>query len=227
MAFPAWVPARGCTGEASTGSKALMAWAMAEGLTDTNMGIYNCRAVRGDHDLSMHAEGRAGDHGVKTIAKGNRLIQRLRPHAVQLGIQCMIFNRRIWSAKSPGKTGRAYTGAAPHRDHAHIELTWAAAKRLTIATIKAVLGGKARIPAQRSKARHPAGSRTLRQGMRGADVRSLQRRLQRWNAPNLEPDGIFGPHTARVVRRFKVTHGLPDDAVMGMNAWVALRKALA
>jgi hypothetical protein len=57
---------------------------------------------------------------------------------------------------------------------------------------------------------------TLRQGSRGEDVRSLQRRL------GINADGIFGPQTAAAVRDFQTKTGLSADSIVGKNTWSAL-----
>lgn len=54
----------------------------------------------------------------------------------RLGIQYVIWNKRIWNARSGWK---AYTGASPHTDHVHISLSWDGAfKRTSWWTGKAV-----------------------------------------------------------------------------------------
>jgi len=77
----------------------------------------------------------------------------------------------------------------------------------------------------RRRARRPSrryftadlGARGLRRGMRGRDVRTLQRLL------GLPPDGDFGARTARVARRFQRQAGLDADGRVGP----ATRQALA
>lgn len=61
------------------------------------------------------------------------------------------------------------------------------------------------------------GARSLKRGMRGRDVRTLQRLL------TLTPDGEFGRATARAVRRFQDQAGVKADGRVGR----ATRRALA
>ena len=60
-------------------------------------------------------------------------------------------------------------------------------------------------------------NRTLREGMSGGDVTQLQIRVAGWVASgeNLSLDGVFGPATARAVKRFKQAYGLNADSVAG------------
>src|SRR5215211_5097348 len=141
MAFATWAPARRCTGSATPGARSLMKWILDNFKDASSAGIYNCRTVRGGSDTSLHAEGRALDVHFpgKGHKDGHKLVQLLRPIASKLGIQEMIFDRTIWSARSPGKAGRRYTGVNPHFDHVHIGLTRKAGQKLNLATIKALL----------------------------------------------------------------------------------------
>jgi zinc D-Ala-D-Ala carboxypeptidase len=63
-------------------------------------------------------------------------------------------------------------------------------------------------------------SRTLQQGMTGADVKELQIRVAGWAADSASQtyvavDGDFGPGTAAAVRRFQSAYGLGVDGVAG------------
>lgn len=151
MAFSTWTPADHCTGGAGAGAKVFMRWATTTFPTARNLGIYNCRSVRGGSSFSAHAEGRACDIGWpeqngKGGPEGHSFVELLRPVASLMGIDAIIYDRTIWSAKSPGPAGRPYTGSADHYDHTHVELTRAAGAGLTLGTILAALHGSVPAP---------------------------------------------------------------------------------
>lgn len=221
MRFPAWEQPSRCTGGPQPGAVALMAFFVEEygDLGGFNLGIYNCRAARGSSTLSAHGEGRACDCGFPVgDPDGDAWVKRLLPSVGKLGVQAIIYERVIYSAKSPG--GRPYPGLVPHWDHSHVELTREAAQHLTLATIRAVLNPAPRKP----------GERPLRIGMKGADVRWLQNRLRHELPrahPNLTADGYFGPRTKtavlRLERALKPRHSqLVVDGVVGNLTWVLL-----
>jgi murein DD-endopeptidase MepM/ murein hydrolase activator NlpD len=69
------------------------------------------------------------------------------------------------------------------------------------------------------------GTRTLRRGARGADVRVLQQLLGRLRFPTAV-DGMFGPGTERQVRGWeRSVHALVDGVVTRSQAAVMLRRA--
>lgn len=144
MTFPAYEPAGAkCSGVAQPGVVAFMRWAVEDyGREASNLGIYNCRTVRGSTVRSVHGEGRAGDVGFPGVAAqaGTDLLNLLLPHVGELGIQLIIWNRRSWSAKKP--TSAVYRGVSPHTDHLHIEFTWNAARTLTQDRVRVIVGGR-------------------------------------------------------------------------------------
>ena len=212
MGFPVWQGATQCSGSAQPGAQALMRWIIEEfgDKGAQNWGIYNCRTVRGGATTSLHGEGRALDVGFPVgDPDGDRLLKRLLKAPGRLGIQAIIYERKIYSAKSPG--GRYYTGVAPHYDHLHIELTWEAARNLTYATCKQVL----------TKKKRRAGSRSLQKGSKGADVRWVQRKL------GLTVDGIYGDKTLAAVKKYEADYNkrfpnrkqLKADGKVGRLTW--------
>src|SRR5436190_14422574 len=86
-------------------------------------GIYNCRPVRGGKTLSLHGEGRAVDWYRKAsdpaeAAEAQRIIDwplatdadgNERALARRMGIQEIIYNRQIWSARKPTEGFRTYS----------------------------------------------------------------------------------------------------------------------
>ena len=64
-------------------------------------------------------------------------------------------------------------------------------------------------------------SRTLKQGMRGADVTQLQIRVGGYPgyAAVLAVDGVFGAKTKSAVARFQSAYGLASDGVAGTNTY--------
>ena len=57
---------------------------------------------------------------------------------------------------------------------------------------------------------------TLRKGSKGADVVLLQQKL------GIKADGIFGPATEEMVKRFQSAHGCTPDGIVGPHTWEAL-----
>lgn len=143
MNFAAWQKATGCTSGPEPGATALAEVLLQQYPEGWSGGIFNCRKVRGSSQPSMHGEGRAFDLmlpvvGGKGHPVGHEIVARLGAVGVTLGVQCIIFDRKIWSARSP--QGRPYTGVHPHYDHLHIELTREAARRLTAVEVSRILG---------------------------------------------------------------------------------------
>lgn len=66
-----------------------------------------------------------------------------------------------------------------------------------------------------------AATESLKQGSRGPLVVELQRKLE------IAADGVFGPQTARAVRRYQARNGLAVDGVVGPQTAGALGLSLA
>ena len=63
--------------------------------------------------------------------------------------------------------------------------------------------------------------RTLRRGMRGEDVKRVQREI---GMPAADQDGIFGPKTERAVRAFQQKAGIQVDGLVGQQTQSAILK---
>lgn len=146
MPWASYEYARGCTGAAKPGAVALMAWINKNYPKSKNWGIYSCRIIPGTNSMSLHGEGRALDVGYEVVdGKGNpdgyRLFSHLKVHALELGIQGIIWDRRISTNRGDN---RPYSGGpdltAAHVNHLHIELTNAAARTLTPSKIASIMG---------------------------------------------------------------------------------------
>jgi len=211
-----------------------------------SLGIYACREVRGASSLSMHACGRATDLAVPVDAAGHAVayefLRRVANHPSRLGVQYVIFNRTHWSAvRDPA--GEPYRGVHPHYDHIHLELTPAAASKLTLATIREVLGSSVTVPVPPPS---PEGvldvlpvlnfSRVTRSsstwvGSRAKpnnNVRALQGLLAALGAYSGNLDGIGGPLTKAAVGtvQARFATGRPSspsvpDYVVGDKTWRA------
>lgn len=57
---------------------------------------------------------------------------------------------------------------------------------------------------------------TLKKGSRGAEVKTLQQKL------NLVADGIFGSLTEEAVKEFQKNNGLTVDGIVGQKTWEKL-----
>ena len=73
------------------------------------------------------------------------------------------------------------------------------------------------------------GSRLLKHGMSGADVKVLQELLLQlgYSLPKYGADGIYGTETESAVKAFQANEGLEIDGKYGDQAHVALRAAVA
>ena len=97
-------------------------------------GIYNNRNIAGTSTKSLHAEGRALDIGLdvrkpaeKTVGDG--LFQIFVDTATLAGFEEIIWNRQIWSTRTPQI--HHYSGHSPHTDHVHVGFTRPASQQTT------------------------------------------------------------------------------------------------
>jgi hypothetical protein len=137
-----YTPQQRCSPTAKRGTTAFANMLLRTYRSSTSLGIVRSCGIGG---TSEHKEGRAFDWGVsihsaadrravnsvmrwllKTDKFGNRYAMARR-----LGIQYMIWNRRIWGSYSASSGWRRYTGASPHTDHVHFSLSWKGARKKT------------------------------------------------------------------------------------------------
>lgn len=239
--FAPWQGARSCTGSVAPGARVFLAWALENFAPPMRSGgIYNCRTVVGGSTTSIHGEGRAIDLMLPTSggrpteeskAIGYEIVELLGRNGLELGIQCIIWDRTIWSALSPN--GRVYTGTHPHYDHLHIELDRNAAQTLTLAKIREVTGkfpteapSTPTVPAPTPPAPRPCDAQVFRRGDTGTCVRELQTALGKHGA-RIVVDGIFGPATDQAVKAFQGAKRIAVDGIVGPVTWRELKKAPA
>jgi hypothetical protein len=86
---------------------------------------------------SEHCECGACDFFTSVYAKGRPVFEWAAKNADALGVQSVIFWRRVRGFGNP--TERDYTGPSPHTDHVHIGLNRAARRELTEAKVRALL----------------------------------------------------------------------------------------
>ena len=205
MNWAVWEKAVRCSGRPMPGALALYSWLQSRWPAGHSMGIYNCRPVRGRQSMSVHSEGRAVDfgmpvHGGRAHPQGVEIVRALGAEGDRWGVQAVIWDRRIWSRRSP--EGRPYNGVNPHIDHLHIELNRRGALSLTVDDLGGLPSGPVRP--------------TVRRGDRGPHVEVLQ------GLVGVAADGIFGPKTEQAVRMFQQRRGLVVDGVVGRMTWAAL-----
>ena len=125
-------------------------------------------------------------------------------------LQVGLLARGLYHGPIDGITGPA-TQKAIRRLQAHARIT-----------VDGVVGPKTR-RALGLFARHRLGSRTLKTGVTGWDVASLQFQLAEHGFPSGSFDGVFGPHIEAAVSRFQKWAGLEPDGIAGPATVRALK----
>ena len=228
----AYVGAKSCTSGPQPGAWGAMDYFLSayKSKGGVNTGIYNCRSVRGGRTTSLHGEGRAADFGIRpySASYGTALAKALVAYSKELGIQCVIWNRGIWSSSYPHSGFRRYNGVASHTDHIHVEFTWARAKAGRAETAKhfaKVLGGvkpgDVKIGGGGGSSsptyKTVSGSTPLvKLYHKGEPVKRVQK------AVGVKADGYYGPDTVRAVKAYQKKHGLSADGIVGDKTWAAI-----
>lgn len=227
----AYVGAKSCTSGPQPGAWGAMDYFLSayKSKGGVNTGIYNCRSVRGGRTTSLHGEGRAADFGIRPYSAGygTALAKALVAYSKELGIQCVIWNRGIWSSSYPHSGFRRYNGVASHTDHIHVEFTWARAKAGRAETAKhfaKVLGGvkpgDVKIGGGGSSSptyKTVSGSTPLvKLYHKGEPVKRIQK------AVGVRADGYYGPDTVKAVKAFQKAHKLDADGIVGDKTWAAI-----
>lgn len=198
--YNGYVGAKACTSGPSTGARGLMSWFLAKYADDggLNAGIYNCRSIRGGKTNSLHGEGRAADLAIRPYRAGygTALADLLRLHSRELGIQCVIWNRKIWSGYYDD--WRTYAGSNPHVDHLHVELSWKSANMSQddmIDLLEKVLGDKVDGEVPKTPA-NPEAPKDLWQNSKNSksDNAAIARLLNSLGYEAGVPDGVNGAY---------------------------------
>lgn len=152
-----------------------------------------------DCDVNLLGTGnQTGSNGEVLAMRGLIAEFQKQPQAQLWIFQRQISNRDI----GPWKV-RPYTGPSPHDHHCHFQSKQSQETRPYTGEIAQAVNAK---PAS-------AGSRTLKTGSTGEDVRYLQRWL------GIESDGWFGARTKAKVIRYQTMRGITADGVVGPRTW--------
>ena len=224
----AYVGARSCTSGPQPGAWGaldyyLSAYKSKGAVSD---GIYNCRSVRGGRTTSIHGEGRAIDMGVRPASQSwaTALANAIVAMSKELGVQCVIWNRRIWSSAYPHSGWRAYHGVDPHTLHLHVELTWASARQGRAEAAKKwakVLGGikpgDVKIGGGGGSSNtyvEIKGDQLIKLYTKGEPVKNWQKRALGYTGK--AADGYFGPDSVADTKKLQKQIGLKGKDVDGM-----------
>jgi peptidoglycan hydrolase-like protein with peptidoglycan-binding domain len=97
-------------------------------------------------------------------------------------------------------------------------------KIMMIAAMAVVVPGTVASDAVAAKATK-FGQRTMRPGMKGQDVETLQQNLARLGF-NIPADGEYGPQTMSAVKKFQKTEALPVNGMFSRHDALVLRKVV-
>lgn len=135
-----WLGEESCSGGIEPGATVVSDYVEAWFPQVSYIGGYSCRPINGDGSTaSVHATGRALDIFIPLAAGdqadndlGDPLANWFIENAEHIGIQYVIWDRWTWGAYAdPGEKDGYYSGAHPHHDHLHVELSVEAAAQGT------------------------------------------------------------------------------------------------
>lgn len=143
-------------------------------------------------------------------------------HAIAVGCPDLAPSaaRQVTSLRA-GRNGLRSNGRDRHAGLGLPVTTWER-YRAAKAAAAAPKPAPAPAPAPSHARRHAPGSRTLRVGLRGDDVKTLQRFL---GLP-VGRTGLFGIKTRAKVRAYQKMRGLYVDGIVGRQTWAPILRAL-
>lgn len=116
------------------GTQALATWiASRAGIRSAGTRRSPAKPSTAGRERDLHEDGRGVDAMLAAPytdagnAAGDALANFLVSHAVELGVQLVIWARMEWAASRVGAAWEPYAGAEDHRDHVHVELSPGAA----------------------------------------------------------------------------------------------------
>lgn len=196
---------------------------------------YDGRAIDWMVNVKNRNQKAAADAAVQWMSANNGEVAR------RLGVQYIIWNKKIWGAYAPARGWQNYRGANPHTDHVHISMTWDGANARTswwsgTAVTKQDMTGmnpvslssapkkaapKAAAPKAAPKAAAPMVTTPLtkhkntflKDGYRGAPVSALQRSL------GLRANGRFDARTVKAVKALQKRWKLPQTGQVNTRTW--------
>ena len=134
----AWAGGANCGGGLLAGTREVGDYVKVKFAGVSGYGGYACRPNTANKaQLSVHGTGRAIDimipmkAGDADNATGDRIANYLVQNAKAIGVQFIIWDRNDWGASRALPKLRSYGGPNPHKDHIHVELTPAGARRMT------------------------------------------------------------------------------------------------
>jgi len=139
-------------------------------------------------------------------------------HATDL--EYVIYDHKIYEASNNWQA-RTYTGSNPHTDHVHISgKHGSTGENSHTGTGYSVTAEKATPTGKPCGVVHPVGSRDVKQGMKGHDVKWIQEKIG--SARMGTADGIAGSKFTAGVKWYQQQHKLSADGIVGVKTYAAM-----